>query len=56
MDATEAPRLTGKHCRKYSDMTIDTKFTRSSFEEKDSPERNNTKRKVSFDHRAQTRP
>lgn len=50
MDRAECPKPTAKHSRKYSEMTIDTRFTRSSFEEAESPDRA-SRRKVSFDHR-----
>jgi hypothetical protein len=50
MDKVESPKLPAKLSRKYSETTIDTRFTRSSFQEAESPD-HNCRRKVSFDHK-----
>lgn len=51
MSRVEVGRLTPRVTRKYSEMTIDTRFTYTSYDGTESPDR--TKRKVSFDSRNQ---
>jgi hypothetical protein len=51
MSRVEAGRLTPRITRKYSEVTIDTRFTYTSYEDGEFPDR--TKRKISFDSRNQ---